>query len=137
MAPPLLHALRRFAFGFADTVVTLPILRWTWRGLADDAFAGDLPEFRPADRDAVRCLDASGVLVYCVCSLEPAEGEEQVDWALGALPGLELWSVTPAELPGLEQAVTARGLVRTHPGMAPGGREGGMDGFFVARFRRR
>jgi 16S rRNA (cytosine967-C5)-methyltransferase len=87
--------------------------------------------------NAFRCLDAGGALVYCVCSLEPAEGEGQVDWALDALPGLELWPVTPTELPGLENAVTARGLVRTHPGMAPGGREGGMDGFFVARFRRR
>lgn len=87
--------------------------------------------------NAFRCLDASGVLVYCVCSLEPAEGECQVDWALDSLPGLELWPVTEAELPGLETAVTARGLVRTHPGMNPGGRAGGMDGFFVARFRRR
>lgn len=87
--------------------------------------------------NAFRCLDAGGVLVYCVCSLEPAEGEDQVGWALDALSGLELWPVTPAELPGLESAVTARGLVRTHPGMAPGGRDGGMDGFFVARFRRR
>ena len=87
--------------------------------------------------NAFRCLDAGGVLVYCVCSLEPAEGEGQVDWALDALPGLDLWAIDPAEWPGLEAAVTERGLVRTHPGMAPGGREGGMDGFFVARFRRR
>ena len=63
MALPLLHALRRYAFGFADTVVTLPILRWTWRGLADDAFAGDLPEFRPADRDAVRDMMAGRYLL--------------------------------------------------------------------------
>ncbi|QQR36621.1 RsmB/NOP family class I SAM-dependent RNA methyltransferase [Devosia oryziradicis] len=87
--------------------------------------------------NAFRCLDAGGVLVYCVCSLEPDEGERQVDWALDALPGLELWPVTAAELPGLAGAVTERGLVRTHPGMDPGGRAGGMDGFFVARFRRR
>ncbi|UJW84308.1 RsmB/NOP family class I SAM-dependent RNA methyltransferase [Devosia sp. SL43] len=87
--------------------------------------------------NAFRCLDAGGVLLYCVCSLEPAEGEEQVDWALQSLPGLELWPVTAEELPGLPEAVSARGLVRTHPGMAPGGRDGGMDGFFVARFRRR
>ncbi|HEY8576516.1 MAG TPA: RsmB/NOP family class I SAM-dependent RNA methyltransferase [Devosia sp.] len=87
--------------------------------------------------NAFRCLEVGGVLIYCVCSLEPAEGEEQVEWALHSLPGLELWPVTPDELPGLEQAVSDRGLVRTHPGMAPGGREGGMDGFFVARFRRR
>lgn len=87
--------------------------------------------------NAFRCLDAGGVLVYCVCSLEPDEGERQVDWALETLPGLELWPVAPDELPGLETAVTERGLVRTLPGMAPGGSEGGMDGFFVARFRRR
>lgn len=87
--------------------------------------------------NAFRSLDTGGVLIYCVCSLEPAEGEEQVDWALQSLPGLELWPVTADELVGLENAVSARGLVRTHPGMAPGGRDGGMDGFFVARFRRR
>lgn len=86
--------------------------------------------------NAYRCLEAGGVLIYCVCSLEPAEGEEQVDWALDSLPGLALHPVTSEELPGLAEAVSPRGLVRTHPGMAPGGREGGMDGFFVARFRR-
>lgn len=87
--------------------------------------------------NAFRCLDAGGVLIYCVCSLEPAEGEDQVDWALEQLPGLDLWPVAADELAGLEQAVTPRGLVRTHPAMAPGDRAGGMDGFFVARFRRR
>lgn len=107
-----------------------------WHRSAGDV-AGRVRLQRALLANAFRCLDASGVLVYCVCSLEPAEGEAQVDWALDALPGLELWPVTPAELPGLENAVTARGLVRTHPGMAPGGHEGGMDGFFVARFRRR
>lgn len=63
MALALPFALRRFAFGFADTMVTLPILRWTWRGLADDAFAGELPEFRPADRDAVRDMMAGRYLL--------------------------------------------------------------------------
>jgi uncharacterized heparinase superfamily protein len=48
------HGLRRTGGRLADGLVTLPILRWTWRSLADDAFAGDLPDFRPADRDAVR-----------------------------------------------------------------------------------
>ncbi len=63
MAPDLPHALRRHAFGVADRVVTLPILRWTWRGLADDAFAGELPEFRPPDREAVRDMMAGRYLL--------------------------------------------------------------------------
>ena len=45
---------RRMALGLADGLVTMPLLRWTWRGHADYAFAGDLPDFRPADREAVR-----------------------------------------------------------------------------------
>ncbi|MGV8853468.1 MAG: RsmB/NOP family class I SAM-dependent RNA methyltransferase [Devosia sp.] len=86
--------------------------------------------------NAYRCLASDGVLIYCVCSLEPAEGEQQVDWALQSLPGLKLWPVTAQDMAGLEAAVSPTGLIRTHPGMMPGGRAGGMDGFFVARFRR-
>jgi 16S rRNA (cytosine967-C5)-methyltransferase len=87
--------------------------------------------------NAFRCLDTDGVLLFCVCSLVPGDGEELVDWALDSLPGLELFPVSAADLPGLDQAVTPKGLVRTHPGMSPNGLAGGMDGFFVARFRRR
>ncbi|WP_375450834.1 RsmB/NOP family class I SAM-dependent RNA methyltransferase [uncultured Devosia sp.] len=87
--------------------------------------------------NALRCLKPEGVLIYCVCSLEPAEGEKQVQWALDTLPGLDLLPVGKAELPGLEQAVQPTGLVRTHPGMRPNNLDGSMDGFFVARFRRR
>ena len=86
--------------------------------------------------NAFRCLAPGGTLIYCVCSLEPAEGEQQVTWALDALPGLELWPIAPGEMTGLEQAVTAEGLIRTHPAMSPGNGNAGMDGFFVARFRR-
>ena len=107
-----------------------------WHRSTSDV-AGRVRLQRALITNAFRCLDSAGVLVYCVCSLEPQEGEEQLEWALTALPGLELWPIGPAELPGLEGAVTARGAVRTHPAMAPGGQAGGMDGFFVARFRRR
>jgi 16S rRNA (cytosine967-C5)-methyltransferase len=85
---------------------------------------------------AVKNLAPGGSLVYCVCSLEPEEGEAMVDWALKAFHNLELHPVASAELPGLEGAVTADGLVRTLPSMSPNGVAGGMDGFFVARFRR-
>lgn len=86
--------------------------------------------------NAFRCLALDGTLIYCVCSLETAEGEDQVTWALDALPGLELWHIASDEMPGLEQAVSPAGLVRTHPAMTPGDGNAGMDGFFVARFRR-
>jgi uncharacterized heparinase superfamily protein len=63
MLARLRNAARRFGNSLADTLVTLPVLRWTWRGLADDAFAGELPEFRPADREAVRDMMAGRYLL--------------------------------------------------------------------------
>lgn len=54
---------RRLALGVADYALTVPALRWSWTGLADDAFAGDLPEFRPSDRDAVREMMAGRYLL--------------------------------------------------------------------------
>jgi 16S rRNA (cytosine967-C5)-methyltransferase len=106
-----------------------------WSRSAQD-IAGRVRLQRALLANAYRCLAPGGTLIYCVCSLETAEGEDQVDWALDALPGLQLLPVSTADLPGLTQAVTPRGLVRTHPGMTPGNGNLGMDGFFVARFRR-
>lgn len=54
MSGRLVTAGRRAALGLADQIVTMPLLRWTWRGQTDHAYAGDLPDFRPADREAVR-----------------------------------------------------------------------------------
>ena len=42
--------------------------------------------------------------------------------------------MTPDELPGLHLALTDAGTVRTHPGLWRD--RGGMDGFFIARFRK-
>nr|WP_248306410.1 RsmB/NOP family class I SAM-dependent RNA methyltransferase [Devosia oryzisoli] len=103
---------------------------------AEADIAGRVQLQRSLLANAYRCLAVGGTLIYCVCSLEAVEGEDQADWVKQALPGLALYPVTPGELPGLKEAITPRGLVRTHPGMAPNGQTGGMDGFFVARFRR-
>ena len=73
-------------------------------------------------------LTEGGTLVYAVCSLESAEGEAQAESV--ALAPL---SIVPGELPaGLQP--TAEGWLRTHPGMLR--EEGGLDGFFVARWRK-
>lgn len=85
--------------------------------------------------NAIQCLAPDGVLVYCVCSLERAEGEDQAAWVADALPDL---LPMPIDLPEMPDAVTPEGHVRTWPGMtAPGPADGTLDGFFVMRFRRR
>lgn len=82
---------------------------------------------------AAEWLNPGGVLVYAVCSLEVEEGEEQAAW-IDAELGLTRQPITPEELPaGLTP--TADGALRTHPGMLA--EQGGLDGFFVARWVRK
>ena len=81
---------------------------------------------------AARLLRPGGRLVYAVCSLLPQEGVERLGEAARA--GLVADPIRPEELPGLAEAVTANGHVRTTPAMWQD--RGGLDGFFIARFRR-
>ncbi|HXG98945.1 MAG TPA: RsmB/NOP family class I SAM-dependent RNA methyltransferase [Sphingomicrobium sp.] len=72
-----------------------------------------------------------GSLVYAVCSLEPEEGEAQIDSFLAERPD---YRVEPAPL--LLDGVTPheRGWLRVLPGMLEA--EGGLDGFFAAHLVR-
>jgi uncharacterized heparinase superfamily protein len=54
---------RRSLLGFADFVVTMPLARWTWTGLADGKFVGVLTEFRPIDPESVRDMMAGRYLL--------------------------------------------------------------------------
>lgn len=80
---------------------------------------------------AARLLRPGGRLVYAVCSLQPEEGPGQ---AAGLDGLLRPDPIRPEELPGLPEAVTPEGWLRTNPGLWS--ERGGMDGFFGARFRR-
>jgi 16S rRNA (cytosine967-C5)-methyltransferase len=72
-------------------------------------------------------LAPGGRLIYSVCSLEPEEGEAQA-----ARVSLPTDPIRPEELPaGL--LPTSQGWLGTDPGLLPD--RGGLDGFFVARFR--
>ncbi|PYD75713.1 RsmB/NOP family class I SAM-dependent RNA methyltransferase [Novacetimonas pomaceti] len=82
-----------------------------------------------AARDMLR---PGGRLVYAVCSLQPEEGPACARAAEEM--GLIADPFTPEELSFLPQARTAEGWLRTHPGMWAA--QGGMDGFFAARFRK-
>ncbi|MEC8099182.1 MAG: transcription antitermination factor NusB [Pseudomonadota bacterium] len=86
-----------------------------------------------------RAADATtpgGTLVYCVCSLEPEEGEG-VAWAfLASRDDFSLMPIEADEVPEcLSMAVTGAGHVRTTPAMLAA--SGGCDGFFAARFHKK
>lgn len=81
---------------------------------------------------ALTLLKPGGVLVYCVCSLQPEEGEAQAKTALSRHENLARRAVAPEEIGGLAEAINGAGDMRTLPYML--GERGGMDGFFAARF---
>lgn len=113
-----------------------------WHRRAAD-IAGRVALQRRFIANAVSCLKSNGVLVYCVCSLEREEGEGHLAWIARTHPELVLDPIRPEELTGLTSgALDAAGCVRTHPGMSVGetatvGADHSLDGFFIARFRRR
>lgn len=74
-----------------------------------------------------------GRMVYCVCSLQPEEGEGHLD-LLRALPDAKLRPVDAADLNVPNDAVSRDGCLRTLPSMWH--ERGGMDGFFAARLDR-
>jgi 16S rRNA (cytosine967-C5)-methyltransferase len=102
----------------------------------------DIAKLAPLQR---RLLDAAaglvrpgGRLVYCTCSLEPEEGEEQARAFLARHPDYERRPISPDEVGGLSEILTPEGDLRTlpcHLAAVAGGR-GGLDGFFAARFVR-
>ncbi len=81
---------------------------------------------------AARWVKPGGTLIYATCSLERAEGEEQVSTFLDRHAG---WTIDPARAEELPEMVATdgNGLIRTLPAMLAD--VGGLDGFFVARLR--
>lgn len=84
---------------------------------------------------AYSCLAPDGILVYAVCSLEPEEGRDQIASFLDRHKDARRAPIAAFELPGLEETLTEVGDLRSLPCHLAG--HGGMDGFFVARIRRR
>jgi 16S rRNA (cytosine967-C5)-methyltransferase len=85
---------------------------------------------------AVTLLKAGGVLVYCTCSLEAEEGDNQIAALLARDPSLRLDSIRADELAGHGELLTAKGELRTLPchwAYEPEPRMAGLDGFYAAR----
>ena len=84
---------------------------------------------------ALEMLQPGGVLVYASCSLQPEEGTQVIESALADGLPAERVPIAPHELGGLEADLDAAGDLRTLPCHLAAA--GGLDGFFIARLRRR
>ena len=84
---------------------------------------------------ALKQLKPGGRMIYAVCSLEPEEGERQIEALLTRNPNVVLDPITPEETGGLEALYDPKGWMRTVPGHLAD--KGGLDGFFIARLIRK
>lgn len=87
---------------------------------------------------AVALVRPGGTIVYCSCSLEPEEGEEQVGALLAREPAVRRRPISADEVAGLAEFLTDQGDLRTlpcHLGDADP-RMAGLDGFYAARLER-
>ena len=87
---------------------------------------------------AIELTRPGGTIVYCVCSLEPEEGEAFIGEVVARDTRVRREPVTAAEVAGLTEFVTAAGDLRTLPCQMPHAepRLGGLDGFYAARLKR-
>ena len=81
---------------------------------------------------AVSLVKPGGTLLYIVCSLEQAEGEEQAAAFVARHERVSLLPFTAADL-ALPETLTPEGTIRILPSHYAD--NGGVDGFFAARFR--
>jgi 16S rRNA (cytosine967-C5)-methyltransferase len=86
---------------------------------------------------AVSLLKPGGTLVYCTCSLEPEEGENQIAGLLDRDQRVRRHPIEPAEVAD-SAFVTEAGDMRTLPSHwpDPDSRYAGLDGFYAARLVR-
>ncbi len=87
---------------------------------------------------AVGLLKPGATLVYCVCSLEPVEGENQTTALLARDPRVARKPITRQDVFDRAEFVTPAGDLRTLPLhlVDPDPRWGGLDGFYATRLTR-
>jgi 16S rRNA (cytosine967-C5)-methyltransferase len=118
------------------TIRRHPDVAWIKRASDITSLAG--VQARMLDH-AVELLKPGGRLVYCTCSLEPEEGEQQISALLRRNPDVMRLPISLAEMTGLEPCINAEGDLRTLPCHLydRDSRRSGLDGFFAARLTRR
>jgi 16S rRNA (cytosine967-C5)-methyltransferase len=84
---------------------------------------------------AAEMVKPGGTVVYCVCSLQTEEGPGRIDALPTASTPLVLDPISLAEAGAAAEFLDRRGRLRTLPSHWT--ERGGLDGFFIARFKRR
>ena len=134
-APPFDAALVDAPCSSTGTIRRHPDVAWTKR-------AGDIAALAKTQAEllarAAALTRKGGTIVYCVCSLEPEEGEAQIATLLRRHPNLARVPIEAAEIGGLAECVTPEGDLRTLPCHLPAAtaRQSGLDGFYAARLRK-
>lgn len=121
------------------TIRRHPDVAWIKRAEEVTALASAQRRLLAAAAEMVR---PGGILVYCVCSLQPEEGSDHVAWVRESGARLQPEAVTPAllEMAGEQMprswsaTVLSDGRLRTFPFLLS--EAGGMDGFYAVRMRR-
>ena len=87
---------------------------------------------------AVELTKPGGTLIYCVCSLEPEEGEQQIGALLARDQRVQRRPISAEETAGHREFINAAGDLRTLPTLLPDpeARWSGVDGFYAARLSR-
>lgn len=102
------------------------------KGAADVARLAELQDRLLAN--AATMVKPGGLLVFCSCSLEPAEGPLRIAAFLERETGFVRRPIAGHEIPGIAAFVTPEGDLRTLP--SHWAEHGGIDGFFIARLAR-
>jgi 16S rRNA (cytosine967-C5)-methyltransferase len=84
--------------------------------------------------NAINILETGGVLIYCTCSLQKAEGEEQIQNLLDAGLPVKRVPINAAEVGGQTSFIDEAGDIRILPFFMA--TQGGMDGFYVSRLQK-
>ncbi len=87
---------------------------------------------------AFELVKPGGMIVYCVCSIEPEESEQQIANFLRRNPDVSRVPIAAEEIGGRADFINPQGELRTLPPYLPAEdpRLSGIDGFFAARLVR-
>lgn len=81
--------------------------------------------------NAANILKPEGVLIYCTCSLQKAEGEDQITAFLERRRDFSRASFHLSEVKGITECINRDGDIRLMPQFLA--KDGGLDGFFISR----